>query len=489
METPSGAESSNPFDELIFKRLLSEVLLLIDFVSGHPDRHIGGMDFAFRKPGDEKKTLDAFETITYVCKLGYPPGADELHRAADAALLLLVKDKLTSLAYPAKGVSIAYTYCFVEPMGSLGDWFKRLVGRGNDSTVLQTQATVAREAYPALYRSARRFRGIHRLMIFVSILLTTLSAALLWMVAYGVQITSRFEEDRLKNAVVERQIYERISAQDALLPFNQRKMLVPWRRCGELLLPQQTTEVSLLCNEWAYTQARYDKTIFDTCVFARSFPTHLLMWLFPSEIGQSRELCGTLTQSKKALGASATTASSSTRPSSEGKAAPPGRRSGHDSTIRAAAKSKMLPHGASSTNANIGDALTDGPTQQDVQSVTLVLAVYSNYVLPILFGFLGTAASTLRSIGNKISGCVLGPRDPALAYLRIPIGIMAGLAVGLFFDPASVAKGISLGTATLTITASGIAFLAGYGADSFFKVVDRLVDRFFGNAQHDKGKH
>lgn len=480
MDTPSETQPSNPFDELIFKRLLNEVHLLIDFVSGRPDRHIGGMDLNFPKPGAENETLNTFQTITYVCKLGYPPDPDESHRAADAALLLLVKDKLASLAHPAKGLTIAYTYCFVEPMGSLRGWFERLVGRGTDSTVQQTRVTVAREAYPALYLSARRFRDIHRLMICVSIFLTIFSAVLLWMVAYGVQITSRFEEDRIRNADAAKKIYEQVRAQNAVLPLDKRDNLVPLGRCGEPLRQKQTIEIGWLCNEWAYTQARYDKTIYDTCEFAKSLPTQLLMRPFPSEVGIEKRLCRARTKSEEAFAARGTTTDGAGRTPSVAEAPLPSPASQNDSTVLSTANVAMSAHLASPTSAKENDVLSAPATQEDVQSVTLVLSVYSNYVLPILFGFLGTAASMLRSIGNKIIDCVLGPRDAALAFLRIPLGMMAGFAVGLFFDPTSVAHSISAGAGTLTITASGVAFLAGYGADSFFKIVDGLIGHFFG---------
>lgn len=494
MDTSSGArvgaKVSNPFDELIFKRLLSEVHLLIDFVSGHPEQRIGDMNFNFPKPGAENEMLNTFQTITYICKLGYPPDPDESRRAANAALLLLVKDKLTALAYPARGVTIAYTYCFVEPMGSLRDWIKRLAGRGNDSAAQQTRVTIARDAYPALYQSARRFRGIHRFMICVSIFLTILSALLLWMVAYGAQITSRFEDDRIRNADVEKKIYEQVRAQDAVLPSNERYELIPVKRCDPVLLPYQTIEISLLCNEWAYTQARYEKTIYDACAFAKSWPTLRLMWFFPSEVGNEQHQCRRpKPSSEKAPAASATIAAGSDGTASVAKAAlsSPGRES--DPTVLSTTNLAASSHQASPTPAKETDPPGEPATQEDVQSVTLVLSIYSNYVLPIFFGFLGTAASMLRSIGNKITDCVLGPRDAALSFFRIPLGMMAGFSVGLFFNPTSVAQSISAGTATLTITASGVAFLAGYGADSFFKIVDGLIGHLFVNGQSDNGKH
>ncbi|EEA02869.1 hypothetical protein BH160DRAFT_1877 [Burkholderia sp. H160] len=39
-----GEPASNTFDELIFKRDLNEVHLLLDFISGRPDSHIWDID-------------------------------------------------------------------------------------------------------------------------------------------------------------------------------------------------------------------------------------------------------------------------------------------------------------------------------------------------------------------------------------------------------------------------------------------------------------
>jgi hypothetical protein len=85
----------------------------------------------------------------------------------------------------------------------------------------------------------------------------------------------------------------------------------------------------------------------------------------------------------------------------------------------------------------------------------------------------------LRDISNRITGSILSPRDETLAIIRIILGAIAGLAVGLFFTPASVAAQISSGAGVLTLSASGIAFLAGYGADGFFRMIDAMIARIF----------
>ena len=61
----------------------------------------------------------------------------------------------------------------------------------------------------------------------------------------------------------------------------------------------------------------------------------------------------------------------------------------------------------------------------------------------------------------------------------VQVMFMAGLAVGLFFTPSSqvaIPQAIGLGNAAaITLTAAGLAFLAGYGSEAFFSMLDQLI--------------
>jgi hypothetical protein len=447
-------DNQGTFDELIFKRELNEVHLLLDFISGRPDTHIWDLDGKVPKPAadapepgsaiqklvnslrpppvdtltpdDDKNTLNAFDTIKWVCKLRYPPTAGpSTDKAYDAALLFYVKDRLNSLAYPATGLSIAYTYIFVEEQRPL----KHLTAGERDR---QTRASVAREAYPGLVGSARRFRWIHKWNTGVGVFVTVFAAILLWLVTYGVQITARFEEDGKTAAEVTRKIYAEIDKENAAAPLDgkivQSRKTVP-QRCDAKEIENQTNSVRLLCNEWSYIQARYDMSIADATAFANSLPSSALMLFFPTAVGRGQW------QSQTAQ--------------------------------------------AGAVHMDQKARLRDDTRQEAIQSITLVLSAYASYVLPILFALVGTIASLLRDIGNKITDSLLAPRDETLALMRVPLGLMAGVAVGLFFSPSSVASQVSSGAGVLTLTASGLAFIAGYAADGFFRMLDTLTTRVF----------
>jgi hypothetical protein len=119
-------------------------------------------------------------------------------------------------------------------------------------------------------------------------------------------------------------------------------------------------------------------------------------------------------------------------------------------------------------------------------TVAEVLSLFSTYVLPAMFGFIGTLAAIMRAIQGKVRDSVLGPRDLPLTALGLVIGPVAGLAVGLFFTPTGATAGNAGLAGSVSLTASGLGFLAGYGADAFFKFIDALLIRVFALEQSGK---
>jgi hypothetical protein len=127
------------------------------------------------------------------------------------------------------------------------------------------------------------------------------------------------------------------------------------------------------------------------------------------------------------------------------------------------------------------------PSDRPEASVAWVLSLFSTYVLPAMFGLIGTLAAMMRAIQAKVRDSLLGPRDLALTALGLVIGPVAGLAVGLFYTPTGATTGGTAGLAgSVSLSASGLGFLAGYGADAFFKFVDALLIRVFALDQPGK---
>jgi hypothetical protein len=102
-----------------------------------------------------------------------------------------------------------------------------------------------------------------------------------------------------------------------------------------------------------------------------------------------------------------------------------------------------------------------------------MLAILSQYFLPLLYGLLGALAYILRTLSKKIQN-VTFTRGAEIRYsLRWPLGMLGGVTVGLFFDPADF-SGFAV------ITPLGLAFLAGYGVELLFTGLDRMVSAFTG---------
>jgi hypothetical protein len=111
-------------DELYFRRDLNEVHLLIDFISGRPERSLDRLTM----PGPGGASMTASEIVERIASMRYPPEPDPVINAKNAAFLLVAKDHLSALASPARGLTIAYTEMFVgaESGASLGVVRRRL---------------------------------------------------------------------------------------------------------------------------------------------------------------------------------------------------------------------------------------------------------------------------------------------------------------------------------------------------------------------------
>ena len=116
------------------------------------------------------------------------------------------------------------------------------------------------------------------------------------------------------------------------------------------------------------------------------------------------------------------------------------------------------------------------------QTATSVLSVFTTYILPMMFALLGTLIGAFRAILNRIAVSELAPRDFVRMLLGIPTGLVAGIAVGLFLSPTSVPiQGSGSVAGQLTLTASGLGFLAGYASQSFFTYLDNVMGTVFPN--------
>ena len=121
----------------------------------------------------------------------------------------------------------------------------------------------------------------------------------------------------------------------------------------------------------------------------------------------------------------------------------------------------------------INKIITGDTLERDLARAKSIPAILSQYFLPMLYGLLGSLTYILRDIAKEIHDVTFTRASETRYSLRWPLGMLAGVTVGLFFDPARF-SGLA------AIAPLGVAFLAGYGVELFFTGLDGLVRAFTG---------
>jgi len=438
---------------LIFWKDMNEVYLLLDFVSGRPDRRLDTLTMPNPTP-DGGPPWTSSQIVRKITEIPYPPEGPPEVDAAQAAVLLMAKDALSRLANPARGQTIAYTAMYVEAEARPGSishfarWivtkFRRrpaahdAVSMGKDQGSL---SNLARLTFPHFAEHVRRFRFFRSLLVAFGVVVLVGTVQTSWDIAHGRAVLQRLDQVAKDRLTI-------VQANPELLKPN----LCPTYSPGQLQ-PDPTTpngwtndaKTAIPCTQLWYlaeheAEARLDLDRIFNCTGARcNGYLHVLHW--------GLVLCsGTnLLEPEPKIA----------EPSSASKV-PPGTTPGASET-------------AGQETAPIG-----------WQSATSVLMVFTTYVLPMFFGLLGTIIGAFRNIQQKVRDSELAPRDYGMTMLGLPLGAVAGIVVGLFFaPPTSPIQGAGGVAADLTLTASGLGFLAGYGSQSFFEFLDQLLDKVF----------
>lgn len=149
------------------------------------------------------------------------------------------------------------------------------------------------------------------------------------------------------------------------------------------------------------------------------------------------------------------------------------------------------------------------PSVADAKSLLIssvnVLEVLSNFILPLLYGWIGAIAFSLRSVERSIKDFVLRRSSQISLSLRLILGPLAGLAAGWLvigagvdqevFSGAAQTNGQPVGAAATkligslpTIASLPLAFAAGYSVELIFAALDRLISAFGGSPNRDTAK-
>lgn len=112
------------------------------------------------------------------------------------------------------------------------------------------------------------------------------------------------------------------------------------------------------------------------------------------------------------------------------------------------------------------------------QSVQLILQPIQEYILPLLYGWIGALAYVLRSINREIKQITYTHQSKEHYRLRAQLGALSGLAVGWFIsvDPEYYTTNSSFSFGNLSPLA--LSFLAGYSVELLFSAMDKIVEAF-----------
>lgn len=135
--------------------------------------------------------------------------------------------------------------------------------------------------------------------------------------------------------------------------------------------------------------------------------------------------------------------------------------------------------GDPATSGSTGLALLGADVLPETERaiINTFLDFVATYLLPALYGLLGACAFVLRQLSEDVSTMRFADDSRVRYTLRLNIGLIAGLAVGWFIDP--------MGSGVANLSPLALAFVAGYGSDLLFAVMDRIVEAFSGPPASD----
>ena len=455
---PQGGNRQQ-LDKLIFEQNLDEVHLLVDFVSGRADRSLATL--AIPNGGNPVTTMTSRQIIEKIAEMRYPPSGTDAANADNAAILLLAKDRLSALAAPARGVTVAYTAMFIDAESKtwptrLRDWVLRSVGwktdagrdrSAGDATGQDTRIDLAVRAFPMLQTHAQRFRRWRDRLATFALLWLGLTALAYWDAGLGRAALERLDQnwktytDELRDSPV-------------LLNCDGRRSNGT-NAPGDAKLAEEAARAELACRRHEYhrwmgeTAGNEVHSVF-RCE-GMDLPTRVVhVWCWHWLLSGNNAVQLSPTEQPQA----ATSAASVQAPPKE-----------------------VTQSGSSRTG--LSAEIKNNATYW--QTATSILSVFTTYVLPMMFALLGTLIGSFRAILNRVRDNELAPRDLVRMLLGIPTGLVAGIAVGLFLSPTSVpVQGAGAGIGgQLTLTACGLGFLAGYASQSFFAYLDTVIGTVF----------
>ena len=115
---------------------------------------------------------------------------------------------------------------------------------------------------------------------------------------------------------------------------------------------------------------------------------------------------------------------------------------------------------------------------RDDRALPAQLNVVSGYMLPVLMGLLGSMTYVLRRYLRSVGDRLLTPRDLREYIVRLVLGTVFGVAIGFFTSASGNASEQVIVNSASALGAPALAFLAGYGVETVFRMLDGLAEQF-----------
>jgi len=445
--------------------LISEIRLLVRTISDSPTKRVSNLKLNCMLPvgmvsgetsAQEHDAPEIINAISYV-----EEHIDEQSGIASIGFLQLVRDALVAMTDPATGLTIAYT---------------TLVAGEERSELAESRFTLAEMAYELLSKRAALHRRAATILTVVAILFTVFAAWEATKASLGKNLLQNLDLLQSQQAVIsaEKLKLEFVlgkSAGDADLDITEDGPIPIWAvpLCDRYRVrASRTPDLRPDLNDLRFDASPAERELCgrDT-ILARNleiarFNLKRYQEFWPGFAG------GVIGVAGEVIGA-------------------PGRLMDHFGWFK-----RENPVAAPCTQEPKDDKqVAKSPKCNDLEFVVApMLQVNTNYLLPITFGFLGSLLYVLLDHFTKLRANTLSPRDFPLMALRLIIGLVVAACVSLLLSssasPGVIATGSASGVlgagalaSSLISTASGITFLAGFGAEAVVTLLQSLVTRVF----------
>lgn len=457
-----AVRSEDPRDFILF-RDLNEVFLLLDYLSSRPDTAIEAK--SEKSEREDRPGLDE-DWIEQICNVQWPPPSSDTSKAKQAVTLIRARDYLNRRAWPASGMSIAFTLMVTQKSGSakinpfkwlsdsftwllnslnLFSWFNWLrrqfqpesekpesgeteVPKSGDQSVgPSTRSTFAAKAFPDLEGWAETF---YRWIFFIRIGVIAwlvFTCFLSWYVASGTSAVADYTVAREKFEQTQKAVDDLEAGRTPFevsegIPSNAKDPLPPTEPVATQQASPSTTTPKLVteyCRRWELVPRSGDESV-------KGY-----------ESADQHQACRALDEARL-----------------------------------------QLEHAENRQRTWLWwwRQILDVGNQSGEAAATAawLVSILGTAVLPVCYGLLGAAAAVVRSLSHKIRKSTLAPRDLSLLIQQLALGAVIGSCIGLFFVG---------GDATLigevTLSSSAISFVAGFGVDAVFQALEALISRIF----------